>query len=79
MYNALGHCLIRRHRVAPKEPLHHLLELFDAMARDLPRIRKARSSVKRLEELRTTWVARGVNDWPVSRKELPVSSKAAKH
>ena len=54
-----------------RDPLHHLMELFDAVAAEVPDLQKHRESFRVLEELRTTWVSVGLNRWPVDREQLP--------
>lgn len=59
-----------------KDPLHHLLELFDLASVDQPALQKMRSDVAGLEELRTIWLPREASDWPMSRKALPAVFRA---
>lgn len=77
-YNALGHALMLRHPAGPKDPLHHLLELFDAATRGKPLIRRSRQSVEQLELIRTAWLPRMMSDWPVTQAQLPQVIRACR-
>lgn len=70
LYNVLGHCLVRRRRIPARDPLRHLMELFDAVAEGDPEMRSYREAVQTLERLRTTWVPYGVERWPIGRADL---------
>jgi len=59
-----------KHPAEPRDPLHHLLELFDPVAEDTPAIRNARGTVERIELLRTMWLRRPISEWPKERPDL---------
>ena len=69
-YNALGHALVMRRPAEPRDAVHHLLELFDAVTEDMPAIQKSREAIEQLEMLRTTWLPRPIGEWPVRRTGL---------
>jgi hypothetical protein len=69
-YNVLGHALALKHPTEPRDPSHHLLELFDATALQTPENRDAREAVRQLEVLRTAWLSRPVNEWPLRTVSL---------
>jgi len=72
-----SHSLSAGHRLAPKDRLHHLLELFDAAAVKLPAIRKERTAVEKLEKLRTVWLPRTVSEWPLDRVGLGMALRSS--
>jgi hypothetical protein len=54
----------------PRDPFHHLLEFFDAVATTQPAIADARPALEQLEMLRTTWLPLAAREWPVGPQEL---------
>lgn len=76
-YNALGHALAMLHAAEPRDPLHHLLELFDAATGAMPAIQDARATVEQIELLRTTWLTRPTGEWPMKRAGLEQLTSAA--
>lgn len=67
-YNALGHALAIHHPVELKDPLHHLMELFDAFSSEIVELSARRASVAEIEYLRTTYVGYSVSQWPLARQ-----------
>lgn len=62
--------MIQRRRIPARDPLHHLLELFDAVTEKKPELKTHREAVKTLEVLRTTWITQSINRWPIEKKDL---------
>jgi len=75
-YNALGHALLLKRPAEPRDPLHHLLERFDAVADGMPATQHSREAVGHVEHLRTTWLSRPVSEWPRTPGRLPVTIDA---